>query len=371
MAESTSETILEPGKLSFRQRVETRLREESGNEKAPEGYEDGTGGEDSQEEGGAKVGDGYDEALDPAKTDEEESSDDSETDQATKTDGSETGADEGEDSDEGETPGALTVVDVAERLQIDPAEFYDKVTVPVGDYGEQMTISALKDRYNGIQSEYATKAQSMAEAITGIERFHDEVETEASFFESLAEQSLSVFDKVNWTELQSEPEKYQSTRQEFAVAVKNRDQLVAASKELKTRHKQALKEMKDKEASLSREILSFKVPSWSNDLYTEMRTFAVERLNYSAEEFDDISDWRRIRDIHAQFVFSQAPKNVEELRKAKAKRKPDVQKQRRAAAQGRNSKGEFASSRQNLYDNPGDRDARRQYFQKKMEAERR
>ena len=370
MAESTSDQVIEPGKLSFRQRVEARLREET-DKKAPEGYEDGAGEEDSKDEGDTKVGDGYDEALDPSKTDGEEGGEDSETDQAAKTDGSETGKDEGEDSDEGETPGALTVVDVAERLQIDPAEFYDKVTVPVGDYGEQMTISALKDRYNGIQQEYATKAQSMAEAITGIERFHDEVETEASFYESLAEQSLSVFDKVNWTELQSEPEKYQATRQEFTVAVKNRDQLVAASKELKTRHKQALKEMKDKEASLSREILSFKVPSWSNDLYTEMRTFAVERLNYSAEEFDDISDWRRIRDIHAQFVFAQAPKNVEELRKATAKRKPDVAKSRKTGQQARNSKGQFETSRQSLYDNPGDRDARRKYFQDKMAAERR
>lgn len=356
------------GASSFKERTLARLSAERGEPAGPPpGYEDGaeTQTEPDDQQQATRVGDGYDDAADPNELDGQE------TDQPTGVEPDrETGESE-DDTGDGETlePEPLSVSALAERLQLDPVEVYDNIMVPVGDYGEQISISELKDKYGDVQRDFAQRAQQLTLSSQAIDEQHEAIEAEAAFYSNLAEQTVKNFDNVNWTALQTEPEKYQGMQREFQQATRNRDQLVTATKELRNRHAEAKTAIKDREAEMSRQVLSFKIPNWGNDLYSELRAFAVDKLDYTAEEFDNFTDWRRIRDIERQFRQSKAPSTVGEL-KAQAKAKQRPRQRQRAAAQTRNNQGEFANSRTLLQENPGDPTARRRYFQDKLAAER-
>lgn len=49
----------------------------------------------------------------------------------------------------GEIPGKLTVKQLAERLDVDPAKLYDALEIPVGDNGETVTLDKLKATFQG------------------------------------------------------------------------------------------------------------------------------------------------------------------------------------------------------------------------------
>lgn len=329
----------------FRSRMRQRLAAERNSPEPagpPEGYEDGEA--NRSESTSDAVGEGYEEALDPARQADEEAS--PEPEELT--------------GEEAESEDAVT------ETSEDDTE--TEVTMTEVEALREEARKAEEARRN-MERDYRIKTHKIAAAIRDVEQQGTVVKQQAQFFANLAEQSLQQFNGVNWDALKSDPAKYQQTKAAFEAAIGQRDMLKRALGQIGEQHTQLLEQAKDREAEVSRDILKTTLPDWSNELYGKLRSFAMEELAYTAEEFDDMTDWRRIRDIHAQYQIANASKRVAKLPRKQGKQPVNRQRERQIQSQ-RDAKGRFQNSRQRLFDQPGDREARRNFFQDKLRAER-
>lgn len=236
------------------------------------------------------------------------------------------------------------------------------------DYWKVQAARAEEARSN-MERDYRRKTHKIAEAVRATQEQHDVVLAQAQFYAGLAEQGVRQFDSVNWQELQQRPEHYQQARQAFQVAQRYHEQLQASLQSVQKTAQEQRETFKKREAEVSREVLRSTIPNWSNQLYSDLRAFAVEELDYAPAEFDEITDWRRIRDVHSQW----STKKAREVLNKPPKR--NTQPERRSSANAplsvaRGDRGQFQSARQALLSRPGDRSARSNFFQAKLKAER-
>jgi len=254
---------------------------------------------------------------------------------------------------------------------IEPTGDVDDQTEAVSDNSEDLIQRAEKaeERAKSMERDYRVKTHKIAAATRDLEGHSKVVKQQAEFILSIAEQGVTQFDSVNWATLQTKPEEYQRMRQMFEGAVMQRDHLKKQLTGIAEQHKTMLEQAKGTEAEVSKDILRTTIDGWSNELYGSLREYAVEELSYTAAEFDDMTDWRRLRDIHSQYQISQAPKQVTRLRRKKGKQ-PVSRQLERQTARPRNSKGQFESARNDFRDNPGPGQARSNFFIEKLRAER-
>lgn len=236
------------------------------------------------------------------------------------------------------------------------------------EYWRVMAEKAEESR-SSMEKDYRRKTHKIAEAHRASEDQHQQVVAQAQFFVGMAEQGVKQFDHINWQQLQQDPAQYQQARQAFITAQNYHKQVADALQSVENSVKDRRETAKKREADISREILKSTVPGWNNQMFQDLRAFAAEELDYSPQEVDDLTDWRRIRDIHSQWVISKAKTalNTPPRRKNQPERKsgnaplPNV----------RNDKGQFQSARNALAANPGDRSAKHNYFLQKLRNDRR
>jgi len=348
-ANPTGEPTGEQAQPDFRERMRLRLAAErtSGEPvEPPAGYEEVNPSEQPESDI-AKVGDGYEEALDPARQPEAEVEPELEV----------------EPTVEAEVEGALT----------EPSKDPEAVPeIKVSDEHAELIAraDAAEERAKSMERDYRIKTHKIADATRALEDHTTVVKTQADFILNEANMGVTQFDNVDWNQLRTKPEEYQRMKQMFEQACMLRDRLVNQLGGIAERHRQILEQAKGREAAVSKDILKSTVVDWSNELYGKLRGYAVEELSYTAEEFDDMTDWRRLRDIHAQYELSQAPKTVVRLQRKKGKTPVNAQ---RETPTGRvaNPQGDLQTARKDLQDNPGHPQARRSFFMQKMAAERR
>ncbi|MDJ0905410.1 MAG: hypothetical protein QNI96_05280 [Woeseiaceae bacterium] len=337
------------GNLSFRERMRERLaaERESGEPAGPpEGYEDAPAPEaNPSEQSDVPVGDGYEEALDPARHAEAEPTEEL-REQPT------------EDPAQPEEA-------VAESS--DDAEADDAVPAEIRELTER--AERAEERAQNMERDYRIKTHKIAAATRDLEDSQSIVQKQAAFIMNIADQGVAQFDNVNWADLRTKPEQYRQVKQAYDAAMLQQDTLRRNFQGLAQNHQQQMEVAKSREAEVSKDILRTTIDGWSNDLYGELRTFAVNELSYTEAEFDNMTDWRRIRDIHAQYQLSKTTEEVVSLRRKKAKQ-PAQRQVERPVAQPRNAQGQFADARQAFFDNPGDPKARRGFFEEKLRAER-
>ncbi len=334
--------------LSFRDRMRERLAaERDSGEPAgpPDDYVEAVAeANPSEESSDYQVGDGYEEAHDPARQADDEAEPELEE---------PTGEEEPEEA-------------VATTSSED-AEPDDGVPTDIRELTER--AEKAEERAQMMERDYRIKTHKIAAATRDLEDSQQVVQKQAAFMLNLAEQGVQQFDGVNWQQLQTQPEKYQQVKQAFEQACQTRDTLKKNLDGIAENHLQLMETAKGREAEVSRDILKTTIDGWSNELYGALRAYAVEELSYTEAEFDNITDWRRIRDVHAQYQMSKTAKEVVTLRRKKAKQ-PVKRQRERPTAQPRNRQGQFQNARQALFDSPGDPQARRSYFEEKLRAER-
>lgn len=218
-----------------------------------------------------------------------------------------------------------------------------------------------------MERDYRKKTHKIAESVRSLEDSATVVEQTSQFYANLAEQSVSQYANINWGLLKTRPQEHAEAEQAYKAALQHRDAMKRNVESISTKFKELKEEAKKRQSEVSQDILKTTVDDWSNDLYAKLRTYAVDELAYTEAEFDDMSDWRQIRDIHAQYQVAQAPKSVAKLKRLKGK--PPAKKQRGKRKVRRDAKGKFQDSRKQFWENPGDKQARHNFFQDRLRAE--
>lgn len=186
----------------------------------------------------------------------------------------------------------------------------------------------------------------------------------AKLFLDLANNQVGQFETMNWDAV--EPERIAEVKQRYTEAKHFRDQLVAAFGEAEEADKTAREAIKEREAQHSRSILPIKISGWSNELYTQLRDFAVNRYGYTAAEFNDITDYRPILMAHDALVASQAAEKVTKVKREQRARRP---RNRNARPQPRNAEGRFQSAKDKAFAERGNKAAFREYKERQLERE--
>jgi hypothetical protein len=298
-------------------------------------------------------------------------------------DGGQDGGQEAEeatgDGDEGDAgDGALTPTKLAEMAGITPDQLYAMEFRVGDDPDETFTLGELKDRMRdlsridelqqGAESEAIESTRNITERMQSLDSAFEEATSQAQFYSNLAEQAVRQYDQVNWDVLRSKPEEFQRMRQGLEQAVRNRDRLMQASQQLRAKAAEERRKAEDAQAQVSLRVLKRVIPDWSDEVYSRIREFAVENLQFTPEEAAEVRDWRTIRSWHRLMQVEGASRRVKEKTRRSTPTKPG--NKRAAQAQSRNAQGQFQAARREAQAKPGDRDAFRRMKAAQLAAER-
>jgi hypothetical protein len=219
-----------------------------------------------------------------------------------------------------------------------------------------------------IEEGFRTRTEALAKAAHEIEDRMQGVEQASQFYASIAENGVKQFDSINWQELQSRPEEYQAMRARFQSAMQYRDQMASALGAVQKTHEEQREQLMQRQAEVSRDILKSTIPDWGNELYATLRDHAVNELNYTADEVNDITDWRFMKMLHRDYERAKAKDTVTRV-KRKKQASPDGTRNK-PQPRHRNARGQFQTARQHAFENPGDKGSFREAMARKLQAER-
>lgn len=229
-------------------------------------------------------------------------------------------------------------------------------------------LQKAEERAKSMERDYRIKTHKIAAARREVEQHSETLKAVAGFYANIANQGLQPFQNLDWQSLQANPAEFQKRQRQYQKAVQWRDQMMGAASQLEENVYSMIEASKNKQAEISKEILKGSIEGWSNELYSSLREHASTELSFTPEEFDDITDWRVIDLIHRSHLASKAPRAI--VKGARTKGKPPTAAQREKTQRVRDAKGKFQDAKAAFHDRPGDRGAARNFFQRKLEAER-
>lgn len=220
-----------------------------------------------------------------------------------------------------------------------------------------------------MQRDYTRKTQVIAQHRKQLEQDLELNNQVLATYVENAERHLSQWDSVNWQQLQQtlDPAAYQQRVNAYRQAVALKDRALGQHQSYVSSAQEMLERQKAAEADLSKDILKSTIPDWGNELYGQLAEFATTELDFSSEEFGNITDHRVITMIYKQFASSNPEKTIRRIKR----KRPRPNASRNTPQQERSSNGQFSKAEREHRENPGDRDATRNYFRMKLERERR
>lgn len=180
------------------------------------------------------------------------------------------------------------------------------------------------------------------------------------------EGQLRQFEQVDTTKLTQE--QFQQFQQSFAATKQGADTLRKMFSEVDSKLKQAREEAFNRRAASTREMLKWHEPRWSGEFYSQVRNFAVAEGLMSEEAFAKETDFLRMAGLIAMMDRAGVDDLVTEKRNEIRPSKGTPRQQ--AAPRRRNAQGQFQSAEQRLSAEPGNPEARRDFFRAKLAAER-
>ncbi len=242
----------------------------------------------------------------------------------------------------------------------------------------ELSFDELNDKYRSLQQEFSRVTahrkkleQDFSDGIADNISYRHQLEDlttqaarRAEFFLGLANQQVAQLENIDWKQVP--PERMAQAKQQYQRAVQQRDQLQLMFQQSSEEAKRSVETVKQREAEISRNVLSRRIPEWSDDHYGKLRDHAGS-LGYSAAEFNEITDWRIIDLIHQNWQSKEA---VETVQQVKRKRKARVPRNRNARPQPRNADGRYRQSRDDAFERPGDKQSFREMKMRQMERER-
>ena len=243
---------------------------------------------------------------------------------------------------------------------------------------EEPALTELRERaekaeesVSSMQRDYTQKTQKLAESRKLVTEQMEQSERIAGIYATQANTQLNRYSNVNWQSLQSslDPQEYNKRVAEYRQVVAHRDRAVGQHDKIRKYVIESIEKGLSDQAAISKDILHTTVPGWGDKLYGQLREFAVNHLDFTESEFDDIRDHKIIRLIHTGWTVSDTDSKVKNIRqrgKSSGKKPAGRNKERpKGGADGR-----FQRAQQNHVSKPGDRDATRSAFQERLRRER-
>ncbi len=272
------------------------------------------------------------------------------------------------------------LIDDDEDLYSEDSEFEndaDEVDLPDDSESDELSEDAAHWKAQAeeaehlrqeMQRDYTRKTQVLAQQRKQLEQDANLNGQVLATYVNNAEAYLSKWSNVNWQQLQQtlDPAAYQSRVNEYRQAVALKDRALGQHQQYVGSAREMMERQRSSEAELSRDILKATIPSWGNELYGQLGEFATTELEFTQEEFSDITDHRVIRMIFNQMASSDPSASVRQIRRKNAR----PNSSRNTSQQERSPTGKFSKVERTHRENPGDRDASRNYFRMKLERER-
>lgn len=258
---------------------------------------------------------------------------------------------------------------VAEPQLAEATDETPEAEEPEGDELSQLRaeIDRLSQREKELTADYTRKTQRIAEVRRQIESDAETVRNTARYVASVIDAPIRQYQSIPWAELQTQdPAKYQTLRGQYEQAMGARNQFLQQIAAAESAQEQALEANRVKQAELSKDILKAQIPGYSNEMYQELRQYAVDSIGYEPAEFDQNTDYRLVLAMHRAYRAERAANTVKSIKREQKKAPPNAQNK----PQMRSASGQFANARQALSENRGNRDIARQMFQQKLAADR-
>ena len=220
-----------------------------------------------------------------------------------------------------------------------------------------------------MQSDYTRKTQKLGESRRELLDNLAQSQQIAAVYADRAAQQLNRYANVNWQQLQStlDPQTYNQRVNEYRQVVALRDRTVQEHEQIATFATNQIEKQKQQAAEISRDVLRTTVPGWGNDLYGSLREHAVNNLDFTNDEFDQITDHRIVKLIHSVWKMSTTGRKIGNIQhNGSQSRSPGgPNKERTRGADGRFRKAQEIHERK-----PGDRGATVNAFTARLRRER-
>lgn len=223
--------------------------------------------------------------------------------------------------------------------------------------------------YQSMQTDYTQKTQKLGESRRELETSLGQSARISEVYAQRANANLARYEGVNWQQLQStlDPQTYNQRVAEYRQIVSVRDHAVAEHQAIAKFANEQGEKQKRNQAEDSREILRHTIPGWGDELYRDLRDFAVSNLALSETEFADITDHRYIKMFHDLWRISNTGKTVQGIQQQTTQQRPPGQNKART----RGADGRFQKAQEEHERRPGDRVATREAYRARLEKERR
>lgn len=267
------------------------------------------------------------------------------------------------DRSDQEQPDGQLADGVEDSDVVDDDKFADISTADL-----RQRVTEAEERHDLMQRDYTQKTQKLGESRKELLTSLEQSQRVAAVYVDRASAQLKRYEGVDWKQLQStlDPQQYNQRVSEYRQVVSMRDRAVTEHEQIKQFADQQVEKVRNDQAEISRDILKTTVPDWGNELYGSLREFAVNSLDFSSKEFDDITDHRIISLIHRDWKISNTGKTVEKIQQGNQPTPPRGGNKERP----RGTDGRFRNAQQDHFNNPGDRDKTRNAFRERLNRER-
>lgn len=260
-------------------------------------------------------------------------------------------ASEGDGDDGVEYIEAETLADLAEALNLDVAELYEKIKIPipVADGRKEVTIGEWKDSWIA-NNEVAAESQRLKEAKTQLdqerrqmqEQVHAQITEAAGIADQLQAAMLAPFEQVPWAELREEdPARWAAQRQEMLeTQQKAQGMRAAVQQQIQQYQQQMAQQQQAQKAEIlkrEREALIRAIPEFGNQEQAPaemqaLRTY-LAASGFTDDEIETAYDHRLVVMARKARMFDESQKSADATKKrvvkiAKKMSKPGARQSR-------------------------------------------
>ena len=234
--------------------------------------------------------------------------------------------------------------------------------------GWQQRAEQAESLTQSMQTDYTQKTQKLGESRRELETSLGQSTRIAEVYAQRANAQLARYEGVNWQQLQStlDPQVYNQRVAEYRQIVSVRDRAIAEHQAIAKFAGEQVDLQRKNQAEDSRDVLRNTIPGWGDELYRDLRDFAVSNLAFTESEFSNMTDHRYIRMFHDLWKISNTGRTVQGIQQQNTQQRPPGQNKARV----RGADGRFQKAQEDHERNPGDRNATRDFFRARLEKER-
>jgi len=222
----------------------------------------------------------------------------------------------------------------------------------------------LRTRVESVQkqdTDFRRKVNNLVTSASTMKTELDALKQQKEFAVQQAFEPLQRFQNVNMAQLTLEQQ--QQVNAEFQQAQQYAYAQKAQYDQFNQQYEQKLQAAEASQAEASLGVLRSLIPEWGEEKYRAAMSAAMDTYDYTAEEVEKEVDWRKMKMWNDLAEFKRLKEGgAEMMKQVGVQQKPPQPGRGTPRPQQRNHKGQFAAARDNIFKNPGNRDAMAAYF---------